>query len=394
MAEAPAVSPRRLVFLQYNGDYAEIFRRLGTGGAETYGNQRYVLDMLLAASERFERTWLVTHHSDRAFTAPLTDTVTAVGFGVAPHHDPHRAVQFLDEVDPTDIIVHFPCAPVLRWRRAAGVRTLALLADSFNRRGAKARLRRLQLARDLNRPAVTWVGNHGQNAARALTTWGVHADKVLAWDYPREARAAVEPRQGPRSGRPRLVYVGLVCFDKGVDCLLESCVVLRNRGCEVDLQIIGDGDLEQYAADVRRKRLDGRVRLSGRLPHDDVERAMRTADAVVVPSLHHYGEGFPLTALEALTLRTPIAASDHPMFRDILVDGDTAVVHRAGDPLSLARSIERLVSDPALYRRISERSETALERSRTAMTMDRLVLGWVDGADLSKYTVARERPRR
>ena len=392
MPEHHRRSGRRLVYLQYNGDYAELYHRLTTGGAENYGHQRYVLQSLMAATERFEHAWIVTHHSPTAFTSELTDTVTAVGFGVAPHDDAERAVRFLDEVDPTDIIVHFPFAPVLRWERTGGVRKLAILADSFNKRGPVARLRRAQLARELNRPSVTWIGNHGMNAARALTTWGVDAHRVVAWDYPRDASAVAAPRQAGPCRPGKLLYVGLVCDDKGVSCLLDACAVLNNRGADVELEVIGDGDLDGYEAATRRLRIDDRVRFRGRLPHGDVQAAMVAADIVVIPSLHDYGEGFPLTALEALTLRTPIAASDHPMFVGILDDGDTATVHRAGDPLSLARSIERLLDDPDLYRTLSLHSTDALARARSTVTWDGLVSGFVDGVDLSGSTVAATGP--
>ena len=58
---------------------------------------------------------------------------------------------------------------------------------------------------------------------------------------------------------------------------------------------------------------------------------MHAHDAVVVPSQHAYPEGLPMTIYDAYCSRSPLIASDHPMFRSKVIDDETAVVFGAGD---------------------------------------------------------------
>jgi glycosyltransferase involved in cell wall biosynthesis len=95
---------------------------------------------------------------------------------------------------------------------------------------------------------------------------------------------------------------------------------------------------------------------------------MREADAVVIPSRTEYPEGFPLTIFEALSARTPIVASDHPMFRRHLRDGETAVTFRSGDAAAVPRAVSRLVSSPSLYEALSVVAEQTRQRLQLPVT--------------------------
>lgn len=104
---------------------------------------------------------------------------------------------------------------------------------------------------------------------------------------------------------------------------------------------------------------------------------MAGADLVVIPSRTGYPEGFPLTMFEAIASRTPIVCSDHPMFREVMVDGRNASVFVSEDPRSCAEAIRRTLSDPQLYTNLSAnalRTWNSLKRSADWRTM---ILKWL-----------------
>ena len=120
---------------------------------------------------------------------------------------------------------------------------------------------------------------------------------------------------------------------------------------------------------------------------------MQAADAVIVPSRHSFPEGLPLTLFEGLASRTPVIASDHPMFRGHLEDGESAMLFRAGRPQALADAIARLMTDPALYARLSQGAATAWARMQTPVKWGEMIDRWVrdDAADrvwLAAHSVA------
>ena len=104
---------------------------------------------------------------------------------------------------------------------------------------------------------------------------------------------------------------------------------------------------------------------------------MRRADAVVIPSRHDYPEGLPLTIYEALAARTPIIASDHPMFRGALVHEESALTYPAGNAHALAEAIQRLSADATTYERLSENSEAAWRALQLPVSWGAFIERWV-----------------
>ena len=112
---------------------------------------------------------------------------------------------------------------------------------------------------------------------------------------------------------------------------------------------------------------------------------------MVVPSRHDYPEGLPLTIYESLCARTPIVASDHPMFAGHLVDRHTAMVFPAGQPHAMADSIQALLSNPSLYAAISEATLAAWERMQNPVKWGDILRRWVHDAPEDRQWLAANR---
>ena len=139
----------------------------------------------------------------------------------------------------------------------------------------------------------------------------------------------------------------------------------------------------QYAGDYR----EAYLRLAGGGPETyyaqrystndfAAKSAPREADLLVVPSRHDYLEGFSMTIYKGLTSRTPIVASDHPMFRGRLEDRRTAMVFEAGDASGMASTVAALMDSPALYEALSEASLPAWEALQIPVKWGDLVRSW------------------
>ncbi len=103
---------------------------------------------------------------------------------------------------------------------------------------------------------------------------------------------------------------------------------------------------------------------------------------MVMPS--HF-EGLPLVALEAAWAGRPVVATRAPGLDEAVVDGETALVVEPGGG-ALAFGIERLVTDPALARRLGTGARAFAEREFSLgrcvdayeALYERLVRGGVD----------------
>ncbi len=75
-----------------------------------------------------------------------------------------------------------------------------------------------------------------------------------------------------------------------------------------------------------------------------------SADAFLFPSVK---EGWGLVAMEALAVGLPLIASDIPVFREYLVDGETAVLVRPNDHDALAGAMKTLMGDHSMRDRLA-----------------------------------------
>ncbi len=110
--------------------------------------------------------------------------------------------------DKSDAIVaHFPNMELLRAVMAGKNRAMAVLANSYNRKGPKAWLERRRVARLLNSPRLELVSNHCLPATNHLASFGVDRAKLIPWDVPHrfdpkdvaaeDARSRVKPSRLP-----------------------------------------------------------------------------------------------------------------------------------------------------------------------------------------------------
>lgn len=371
----------RLTIVQYAGDYREAWERFDRGGSSTYQAQRYSVDFVAGLAQRFEQVAVVCALSDKVYDVVLPNKVRAIGAGMQPGFHPRQLVSAMARTLPNRLVLITPMLPLLSWARVNHVRTLATLADSFHATGLRNKIRHLRLARALNRPIIDWVGNHGIAACLSLIKIGVQQDKVIPWDWPPSHKPSDYASRTLNPFRPiNLAFVGAVVAEKGVGDLLHALDRLRSQGLKPALTVIGrdpDGSMTSLAGKIG---LGDQVRFAGLVPNEDIPAAMRAADAVVIPSRHEYPEGLPLTIYEALSARSPIIASDHPMFQGALVHEKSALVFPAGDAEALAATIRRLGSDPSLYASLSANSEQAWQALQLPVTWGSLIEHWLSGS--------------
>jgi len=141
--------------------------------------------------------------------------------------------------------------------------------------------------------------------------------------------------------------------EKGLWWLLDALVVLRGRGLEPGLDLVGDGplrpELEARAAELRLP-----ITFHGSLPADEVQSLMRRWTALVVPSVTvpRWREQFGRVAAEALTAGTPVIASRSGALADVI--GPAGVLVPEHDVPGLATAMHDLATDQAAWRRVHE----------------------------------------
>ncbi len=123
--------------------------------------------------------------------------------------------------------------------------------------------------------------------------------------------------------------------------------------------------LERIRAQVAKDPvLRGRVHLVGRVPHEHIEQAMRSADLFVSGS-HHEGSGYAL--LEALACALPPVVSDIPSFRVFTAEGTIGALWARGNADALCRALLALAREPREAARRATRAHFERELSFAAV---------------------------
>ncbi len=179
-------------------------------------------------------------------------------------------------------------------------------------------------------------------------------------------------RRASQGGRTRLLFAGRLCEQKGLLDALEAVRLLRERGRDVELGIVGDDTLTdgRYASLVydyiRTHRLGDRVVLHGFLNHAEYLRELRQADIFVHPSVvgqNGISEGgAPTTILEAQALGIPVVATTHCDIPYVTVAGESAVLVPEGDAPALAAALGTLLDHPERWDAMGAAGRRHVER--------------------------------
>ena len=239
-------------------------------------------------------------------------------------------------------------APALWWLRLRGVRTIARLGNAplggrFNRR----------LWRFAIDPFVDHYVANSNFTRDELLAHGIRSDKVrtIVNMAPRRT-AAWDPDASRIPGR--LIFVGQIIPEKGLDLLLDALAIVRGRGIDASLDVVGDIDgWEAPAHRGHRAALRARAAgadLGGAVTflgyREDVPQLMGRASLHCCPSRPEQREAFGNVVVEAKASGVPSIVTPSGDLPDLVRHKVDGWVCAAADARSIADGIEHFFSRP------------------------------------------------
>lgn len=168
-----------------------------------------------------------------------------------------------------------------------------------------------------------------------------------------------------------LGFAGSFYGYEGLDLLLEATRQLLPRHPQLRVLLVGGGPQEaNLRAQAASGELQDRVIFTGRVPHDQVQRYYEQIDVLAYPRLPIRLTELvtPLKPLEAMAQGVMFVASDVGGHRELVRDGETGTLFKAGDASALGAAVDGLLAQRECWpaRRAAARRFVEAERSWAA----------------------------
>ncbi len=152
--------------------------------------------------------------------------------------------------------------------------------------------------------------------------------------------------------------VGELVWNKGYHVLLRAVGILKRRGIQIYVCIVGDGEERKFIGTlIQEEDIEDRVHLAGFMP--DAYKIVKAFDVFVLPSLK---EGLPYVLIEAGQAALPVVASRVGGVPDLIADNVSGLLCPPKSHNKLADRLAELLSKPDLQKKFaSELHERALK---------------------------------
>lgn len=205
--------------------------------------------------------------------------------------------------------------------------------------------------------AITTVSRFLADDIRHLT--GQDLPQLVVCPMPVDAQHFSSGMASPKVSPPRILYAGNLVPSKGVDVLLRAYALLRSRGVEVSLRILGEGPERSALEELAKTIGHPEIEFSDFLPQDRMPAEYGASTVTVLPTRGD-AEGLGLTLVEALLAGSAVVGTRAGGIPEVIQHEETGLI--TGESVEdLAAALERLVMDPALRQRLTTTGQARVE---------------------------------
>lgn len=169
----------------------------------------------------------------------------------------------------------------------------------------------------------------------------------------------------PQEAAARVVMVGRFVAKKGHQTGIRAVAQAIKAGHRVQLIIIGDGPLkETYDQLIDELDIRDSVHYTGALPHNEVVATLRTATALLAPSVvakNQDRESGLIVAKEAAACALPVIGSYHGGIPEIIDDGTTGFLVPEHDHQAMGQRLTTLLGDRDLRLKMGQAARAKME---------------------------------
>ena len=158
----------------------------------------------------------------------------------------------------------------------------------------------------------------------------------------------------------RLLCVARLEPEKGHTYLLQAVRLLRDAGLNVELTLVGDGQLrDELSAQAAQLEIGSRVTFLGARSATEVREQFLACDIAVLTSL---SEGIPIVTMEGMISGRPVIAPAILGVPELVEDRVTGFLCEPRSPESIAGTVQWILAHPAMTRTIVEAGKQRIKK--------------------------------
>jgi len=139
----------------------------------------------------------------------------------------------------------------------------------------------------------------------------------------------------------RFLFLSRFVKEKGIYELLNTFKKLATENSKLSLCLVGDGpEFHNVKKWITENHLDHKITTPGYLRGKAKVRALDSADVFIFPT--YYGEGCPVSLLEAMAAGLPVITADQGGIGDIIIDGHNGILLKTVSEESIEYGIRYL----------------------------------------------------
>lgn len=148
-----------------------------------------------------------------------------------------------------------------------------------------------------------------------------------------------------------MVFISRLVPTKNLDLVLESLHILKKRGINPSLTVVGNGpNMKRYKRFVIDNSLIGEVAFLGQVSKNEVLKLLLNFDLFIVPQK---AEGFGISLLEVMAAGVPTVSGRVDGIGEMIRDGKTGFIVNINNPGELVKLIDRVKGNDFLLRNIA-----------------------------------------
>ena len=145
-----------------------------------------------------------------------------------------------------------------------------------------------------------------------------------------------------KSNKIVILFLGRLGKGKGVDDLITAFSQISDQFPNSELHLGGNGDLAIYVAQVKKLKLENKIKILGWVAGTAKRQCLADATIFCLPS---YKEGFPMGILEAMAAEVAVIATTVGGIPDAIIHGKEGLLFEAGNVAALKEALIDILSN-------------------------------------------------